>query len=243
MQIDRHYTLPFPPSVNGLSPRMSVLSAPCTYMIVAWESQRYYVGSTCNMRQRWNQHMWALANNRHTNPHMQSVFNVYGKGDFVLQVLEVLPATERRTLESAEQKVLDACDFSSRRCMNVLQKAYSSRGRKVSLETRRRMSESAKRQTVSPSARVKMSEAKRGRKLSEEHKAKIGEASRGRPGPEHTSEAKWAWRGLDRNSLERLWSMRRNGESGPSIARSLGISKSVVYRILNGESYMGAINE
>lgn len=236
-------TLPFPPSVNGLSPRMSVPAVPCTYMIVAWLSQRYYVGSTCNMQKRWGQHLWSLQNNTHTNPHMQQVFNAYGRSDFVLQVLEVLPDSDRRTLESAEQAVLDACDFASRKCMNVLAKAYSSRGRKVSAATRKRMSQAARGHTPSRSAREKMSRAKKGRSLSEEHRRKIGESGQGRPGPQHTPEAKWAWRRLDRDGLQKLWSMRGQGASGPKISKELGVSKSVVYRILNGKSYVGGTNE
>ena len=55
---------------------------------------RFYVGSTKNLRSRFNGHLRSLIRNRHCNPKLQNAWNKYGADVWVLGLLEYCPAPE-----------------------------------------------------------------------------------------------------------------------------------------------------
>lgn len=58
------------------------------YTIINTISNNRYVGSSVNLYNRQNMHMWSLKVNRHKNPHLQASYNKYGKDAFIFETLE-----------------------------------------------------------------------------------------------------------------------------------------------------------
>lgn len=131
------------------------------YKITNDVNGKFYVGSTINPQERMTHHFAALRNGVHHSIHLQRAFNKYGEEHFHFEIVEVCEADKR--LER-EQCYLNTLDFSGDECYNespiatncVLSgerngmwgrrgKDNPNYGRKNSEETKRKMSESAKR--------------------------------------------------------------------------------------------------
>lgn len=120
------------------------------YSITNTLNQHAYIGSSNNIRLRWNGHRAKLRGNKHANPHLQSAWNAYGEGVFQFVILEYCTIDQ---LSFREQYYID----TMHPVYNIAQYADPiERLRNPSDETRKRMSD-----------------AKRGRKLSDEHKRKL----------------------------------------------------------------------
>ena len=114
--------------------------------------RRCYVGSSINIKKRWNDHLKRLRNNHHENIKLQRHYNKYGESDFVFIILEpCLP----NFLLIREQYYIDKFN------------PYFNLSKKASGGNYGKLSEKHKR---------KISEAHKGRKKSEEHKRNIGNA-------------------------------------------------------------------
>ena len=154
--------------------------------------ERIYIGSAINISRRWTRHRVDLKNNQHSSSKLQRHYNKYGSDDFVFTLLLECNIDE---LIEKEQLFIDS--YSP--FFNCFPKAYSSLGRKISDETKRKMSESqkgrkghaawnrGKKNVYSNETLNKMSEAakkrpspRKGIKNSEEHRKRISEANKGR---------------------------------------------------------------
>jgi len=176
-------------------------SAPGVYLITCTASGKIYVGSSINIQNRWQKHRGTLRDGKHHNPHIQSAYNKYGADAFVITVLDLCPIerlTEREqhyidTLRPYVPSIGYNCGaraehpmLGRKRPPEVIQKM---RERKASPETRKRMSEAAKRQPPrSAESNRKTSEGNKGRKHTPESLRKITEASRGRVVPPRSEE-------------------------------------------------------
>jgi len=139
---------------------------------------KYYVGSSSNIYHRWYIHRCKLNNNHHANPHLQASWNKYGHSAFRFEVIEVMPEGE---LESAEQKYLDECRRNSELSYNLsFDSIAPMRGRKMSLESRKKISESNMGKVMSEETRKKMSNIRIGMIFSDEHKSHISSSQIGR---------------------------------------------------------------
>jgi len=58
------------------------------YKIVNLQTGKYYIGSTKNFKRRKETHFSRLKNNNHTNKHLQSSYNKYGKNNFKFEIIE-----------------------------------------------------------------------------------------------------------------------------------------------------------
>ena len=58
------------------------------YKITNKENGKFYIGSTNNLRKRWNNHRCNLRNNRHENSYLQQAWNKYGEEAFEFSILE-----------------------------------------------------------------------------------------------------------------------------------------------------------
>lgn len=168
-----------------------------------------YVGSSVNVRRRWQNHVCDLRAGRHGNPHLQAAWNQYGESAFVFLVLAVLEPSE---LQPTETRLLGRV-VGRADCYNLCSSAeapgrgqkrtpehrarisailrqrsrscYASvrralTGRSVSAETRERIRAARMGRKHSPATREKIGRSKRGTTLSSEHREKIGQALRGR---------------------------------------------------------------
>lgn len=134
----------------------------------------HYYGSAVNIEKRLINHRSDLRRSKHSNPHMQNVWNTYQTFHY-----EVVLVCEPETLLKNEQRFLDLY-FGTKGCLNIRQVADNRLGNRPSEETRHRMSEAQKGKTVSPETRQKISEVQRGKLLTDDHKRNISKGLSGR---------------------------------------------------------------
>lgn len=130
---------------------------------------KVYIGSSQNVRARWNLHRSELRRGVHGNSYWQREWNRYGGDAFVFEMIELVG--EPAQLLVVEQRWID------RLCATDRTKGYNlsliagapMRGRKVSEEARRRQSERLKGVKLGPpsqEARERMRAAKLGKPAS-----------------------------------------------------------------------------
>lgn len=160
------------------------------YSITNLQNGKVYYGSSNNIEKRWNGHKSKLRKEKHSNPHLQSSWNKYGETSFVFNVEEeIVP----QCLQQIEQNYLDWCRIFSNLSYNIGYDAKSpTRGIKFgppSAEHRRKigLANSGERSAnfgkkLSIETRRRMSLAKRGvpkPPRTEEHKRNLGLACKG----------------------------------------------------------------
>lgn len=146
------------------------------YAITNKVNGKIYVGSSNNIYYRWKSHKSYLNNGLHTNAHLQSAWQKYGKDSFEFSVLEKCNV---ESLIEREQHHMDTYDT-----LNP-EKGYNKREAEqnstMSEETRRRMSEAKKGKKQSPELIRKRAEGMKGHAVSAETRAKQSEAAKKRP--------------------------------------------------------------
>lgn len=73
---------------------MSKSTAPVIYKIRNVVNQKFYVGSTINMKERTRTHRNRLRGNRHHSSHLQAAWNKYGEECFVFEVVEYVASVD-----------------------------------------------------------------------------------------------------------------------------------------------------
>lgn len=106
------------------------------YQIVNIINQKKYIGSSNNTTRRWHEHKKHLRKNNHNNIHLQRAWNKYGENAFTFNVIEEVQ--DKSLLCDREQYWIDSTPYK----YNIDPLAYSSRGRIVSEETKRKLSDS-----------------------------------------------------------------------------------------------------
>ena len=71
------------------------------YSITHIETKKIYIGSSVDIKRRWNSHRSSLNRGKHTNPHLQNAWKKYGKDAFIFAIEEI---TEE--LESTENEYI-----------------------------------------------------------------------------------------------------------------------------------------
>ncbi len=172
-----------------------------------------YIGSSSDIRRRWQKHRNNLVRRIHDNAHLQRAWLKYGPDAFSVAVVETCA---RELLTAREQHHIDA----TRPAYNIAPKAGQGPGmagkkhspatleklrnaifteerraamraahtRRWTPEERERQSRSHLGKTRSPVARAKQGRSLRGHPLSEETKRKIGAANAARAHHPHSSE-------------------------------------------------------
>jgi group I intron endonuclease len=143
------------------------------YRIVHTASNRTYIGSSINVRERLATHRQLLRNGTHTNRHLMAAWLKYGEAQFVF---EPLLACDHDSLTVKEQAFMDAYLEHDLPIFNHQPTAHSGGmfRRKLTEETKRKMSLARKGRVNSPETREKISAFHRNR--SPEYKAKLREA-------------------------------------------------------------------
>lgn len=151
-----------------------------------------YVGSAKDIYKRMESHRKALSRGKHTNPHLQSVWNKYGPIDFLFLPIETCPLSEKLDREQFWMDTLKPV------CNIAISAASPMLGRKFSPESRNLISEERKRRWNNPEYKRKMilqmygrPGTMKGKKDSEETKAKKRAAAKNRaPDTEETRKKK-----------------------------------------------------
>lgn len=74
------------------------------YKITNLVNGKIYVGSSCNIKRRWDEHKYELSHNTHSNGHLQKAYNKYGKNNFSYEIIE---ECDENDLLKREQYYLD----------------------------------------------------------------------------------------------------------------------------------------
>jgi group I intron endonuclease len=148
-------------------------------------SRKIYVGSSINIKARWDIHRKHLRTGVHGNHYLQRSFDKYGEEAFEFYIQEVVDCEDRDdTLYAREQYWLDFYrEFLGRKSVyNAGDIAKSpNRGRHPSEETLEKQREALHNRVWTDEAKANLSRALKGRIISEDHKKKIGINSRNRP--------------------------------------------------------------
>lgn len=135
----------------------------------------YYIGQSADLKKREREHLSALKRGKHANPKMQAVYNKYQDYSF-----KVMVEADVDQLDYLEQSALDI-HWGYDDCMNIAKCVEATtRGLKLSEETKKKISEAKKGKKHSEETKKKIGRKGEkhpmyGKKKSEEHKKKISE--------------------------------------------------------------------
>lgn len=140
------------------------------YKITNLINGNFYLGSSCNIRKRFNRHRCDLKKNKHDNQHLQHAYNLYGNDYFKF---EIIKEVFEENLLKEEQLLLDI-NVGQPNCYNIRKDAECP----VLPGTKR-----------DPSIGIKVSIAQKGiPKWTEAEKIEIGNRVRGYKHTEETLE-------------------------------------------------------
>ena len=172
---------------------------------------KVYIGSAASQggfKKRWDKHLSDLFLEQHHSIKLQKAWKKYGPKAFIFEIIEIITRPKdmgdelwKLIILSREQYYLDTVLFahSKDRSLfrdlgyNICRETKNCLGRKVSIETRAKLSKALKGRKISQAARVKISQANTGKKRSDEVKTKISKRLIGNQhtlGYKHSDETK-----------------------------------------------------
>lgn len=72
------------------------------YRITCIKDSQIYIGSSVNIKERWQQHLALLRGNRHSSKYLQNAYNKYGEDSFKFEVLVKLIEFNEEVLRDLE---------------------------------------------------------------------------------------------------------------------------------------------
>jgi group I intron endonuclease len=110
------------------------------YKITNKINGRYYIGSSINIKNRWNEHKRTLKQNKHDNDFLQKSWNKHGEESFLFEIIEYV--LDLNKLLEREQYYLDLIIHDKKISYNLCKTAGNMLGFKHSDETKKKMSNS-----------------------------------------------------------------------------------------------------
>jgi len=172
------------------------------YKILNLITGLFYIGSTGNFNRRFIEHKKLLRHSNHKNSYLQNTWNKHSELNFKFEILEIIESPTKELLADREQYWINLTECYKRHIgYNIRPKAENNlgvkfsddfrkkrviiqTGKRPSLETRARMSNSHKNRIRSPDIGIKISKAKKGKGLGkvtpEETKIKMRKAQKER---------------------------------------------------------------
>ncbi len=111
------------------------------YIIICRTNLKFYIGSSCELINRFKDHKRRLIKGKHLNIHLQHAWNRYGAEQFTWGVLEYCPID---LLLKREQYYLDIYKPFKNTGFNILINAEGRRGHKASEETKKKIGDSSR---------------------------------------------------------------------------------------------------
>lgn len=191
---------------------------------------RCYVGSSRNVRKRWQEHRSKLNRGIHCNAKLQSAWSAAGAGAFRFEVLEVV-VDEARLLEREQHWITQS--EASDRGFNLVPTAGSVLGMRHSPEARKRIAAAGVGRPVPEAVRAACSLRMKGNKLclgrvvSDETRARLSRALSLKPPVSK----------LTPEQVGEIRQLLRCGHSQRSIGRRFGVTGSTIGRIATGEAW------
>jgi group I intron endonuclease len=167
------------------------------YKITNIANGKVYVGSSSNIAGRWRQHASTLRLGKHANPKLQHAWNKYGSDAFTFDVIETVDTADLLIREAHHIRELDAV-LSGYNISNspgreragmshtpeaIEKMSLAAKGRTISAEHRKSLSDAFKGRTFSDETRLKITLAKIGKKrapFSDETRANMAAGQLGR---------------------------------------------------------------
>lgn len=127
-------------------------------------SDKKYIGSSVDLRERKARHLTQLRKQKHNNQIMQKMFNKYGEDSFNFKVIENID--NKNKLVEKEQYYIDKMKPE----INILKNAYSTLNYKHSDETKIKLHKINVGKKMTPEQNKKNSQAQKGNKNALGHK-------------------------------------------------------------------------
>jgi len=207
------------------------------YIIENKANGKIYIGSSVNLRTRWNKHLSDLRRGIHGNPHLQAAWNQYGEESFEYRIIETME-------DSVKQRELYYINY------------YNALDREIGYNIAKTTHCPMEGREHTEESKEKMRQAKLGennnfygRTHTEETKRKISEANSGRVRSKEfrLAQSKRISGAQNQNAVmtdELVVSLRKEYASlenkrgyTAKKARELGIHKSTLRRVLLGETW------
>jgi group I intron endonuclease len=141
------------------------------YKIVNNITGTIYVGSSCNILKRWDNHRQGLRKGIHSNPKLQNSWSKHGKEAFSFHIVEEVSDVE--TLHVAEQRVVTEYKSAGYLLYNIRKVVESSRGLVTSEETKAKLSKASTGKTHTRNTKLKLRQFNTGKRLNADHKDKL----------------------------------------------------------------------
>lgn len=188
------------------------------YSIFNTKTNKYYIGSSVNIKRRFNEHKKHLQYNNHINPHLQSTYNKYGLSSLIFNIIE---ECDESLLEERENYYINKYKSNDSRYGYNIAIAYHG---KMKQEVKDKISKSNKGRIFTEDHKKKLSESHKGMKAwnkglhtgsnrkdykhSPEIREKISQAIKNSPNYKNISEAaknRNSWcKGLTKENDERV---------------------------------------
>lgn len=84
------------------------------YTIKNIVNNKIYIGSSVNIKRRWDAHKTALKHNKHKAVYLQRSYNKYGKDNFLFEILEVVK--DKNLILTREQYYIDTLNPEYNTC-------------------------------------------------------------------------------------------------------------------------------
>jgi group I intron endonuclease len=151
------------------------------YKISCLINNKFYIGSSFDIEGRIKKHFKQLEKNKHTNPHLQYAYNLYGKSNFKWDIIEKCDVEK---LLEIEQEWMDKTKCYDRNIgFNNCIKSDSPFGYKHTDENKKIMSELKKGKKLNLETVHKISQSNKGKKRTAEQKEKMSKSKLGNKNP------------------------------------------------------------
>jgi len=165
------------------------------YKIINKIDGKYYVGSSLcitGSKGRWAHHKTYLKYNRHHNNHLQFAVNKYGLENFEFLIIESYCGNNKLELLTIEQRYLDIAKTEQDKCYNLSFDAFGNKFLRI--ESKEKHSQSLKKRKVSEETKKRISVARTGMVFSSEAILNMSKSKSGSNHPlfgkHHTNETK-----------------------------------------------------
>ena len=167
-----------------------MLNSSGVYKIVNVINNKCYIGSACNIHNRWARHKKDLNSRIHHSILLQRAWNKHGCDRFEFHLIETVG---KQDLINKEQYYFDLLKPAYNLC-KIAGSRLGCTGAKLSKETRKKMSEArkgfqtalGKHWKLSDETKKRMSQSAKGKSKSKKHKKKISKTLTGRKLSEET---------------------------------------------------------
>lgn len=211
------------------------------YIITNLVNGKVYIGKTEeSFKRRWWHHVSSLNGNYHKNNHLQSAWNKYGEKNFKFEILHI--HEEGENLSNLEVKFIEKFD-SFNNGYNQTLGGEGTLGHKQSDDAKRKIGEKNRinmtGKKLSEETKLKMSNSHKGYVKTEEHRKNLSKSLKGKNVSEETKEknrlanqgSKQVTAKYNEEIIYEVKLKLKNGYTAKQISEEYGMTVGYVYQI------------